>query len=135
MSDYLSIARRMLESRKAMAAGEPVTIVAGIADPCNSIASCHEALDQLVGDPCDVEYVEVVRPDGGRSWVHPDHLDDDLESTDPPDPCPDCNTLELWQTVAGNWRCMKCDPPTVTLIARVVNVMKSTRVDAPDAPR
>lgn len=35
-------------------------------------------------------------------------------------PCPDCGSLELWQSAAGNlfglthgrWRCMKCDPPT-----------------------
>ena len=31
---------------------------------------------------------------------------------DPPDPCPECGTLELWQTLAGNWRCLRCDPPT-----------------------
>ncbi len=28
-----------------------------------------------------------------------------------PDPCPECGTLELWQTMTGRWRCMKCDPP------------------------
>ncbi len=31
---------------------------------------------------------------------------------DPPDPCSECGTLELWQTLAGNWRCLLCDPPT-----------------------
>ena len=31
---------------------------------------------------------------------------------DPPDPCSECGTLELWQTLAGNWRCLRCDPPT-----------------------
>ena len=31
---------------------------------------------------------------------------------DPPDQCPKCGTLELWQTLAGNWRCLRCDPPT-----------------------
>ncbi|NQT39186.1 MAG: hypothetical protein HQ581_16935 [Planctomycetes bacterium] len=30
----------------------------------------------------------------------------------PPDPCSKCGSLELWQTLAGNWRCMRCDPPT-----------------------
>lgn len=30
----------------------------------------------------------------------------------PPDPCPECGSLELWQTLAGNWRCLRCDPPT-----------------------
>ena len=35
-------------------------------------------------------------------------------------PCPECGSLELWQSAAGDlfgltsgrWRCMKCDPPT-----------------------
>ena len=35
-----------------------------------------------------------------------------IEVIDPPDPCPKCGTLELWQTLAGNWRCLRCDPPT-----------------------
>jgi len=33
------------------------------------------------------------------------------DSLNPPDPCPECGTLELWQTLAGNWRCLRCDPP------------------------
>ena len=43
-----------------------------------------------------------------------------LELCNPPDPCPDCGGLELWESVAGdlfgrtpgNWRCLRCDPPT-----------------------
>jgi len=39
---------------------------------------------------------------------------------DPPDPCPECGTLELWLPAAGDlfgktparWRCRRCDPPT-----------------------
>jgi hypothetical protein len=35
-------------------------------------------------------------------------------------PCPECGSLELWQSAAGDllglapgvWRCVKCDPPT-----------------------
>ena len=30
------------------------------------------------------------------------------------EPCSNCGTLELWQTVVGNWRCMRCDPPTTS---------------------
>ena len=39
-----------------------------------------------------------------------------LDSIDPDelDPCPECGTLELWQTLAGNWRCLRCDPPTTS---------------------
>ena len=28
-------------------------------------------------------------------------------------PCSKCNSLDLWQTLSGSWRCMKCDPPTL----------------------
>ncbi len=42
------------------------------------------------------------------------------DAIEPPDPCPKCGTLELWQSVAGDpfgqtpgtWRCVRCDPPT-----------------------
>ena len=27
-------------------------------------------------------------------------------------PCELCGGLELWQSLTGNWRCLKCDPPT-----------------------
>lgn len=27
-------------------------------------------------------------------------------------PCPKCGTLELWETLAGTWKCLRCDPPT-----------------------
>ncbi len=26
--------------------------------------------------------------------------------------CESCGGLELWQSLTGNWRCLKCDPPT-----------------------
>ena len=35
--------------------------------------------------------------------------DDDQEVITPPPPCPKCGSLDLWQTVAGNWRCEHCD--------------------------
>jgi len=44
-----------------------------------------------------------------RSPDDPDGWPNDC--IDPPDPCPDCGSLELWQTRAGNWRCLRCDPP------------------------
>jgi len=31
---------------------------------------------------------------------------------DPPAPCQKCGSLELWETLARNWRCLRCDPPT-----------------------
>ena len=59
----------------------------------------HNAATETVDD-CQPEFVG---PDG---WpvdsIGPDELD----------PCPKCETLELWQTLKGNWRCQRCDPPT-----------------------
>ena len=62
--------------------------------------------------PRDLEYVKLIRPDGGRSWIHRGYANEDFEEIDPPDPCSECGKLELWQTMAGNWRCLRCDPPT-----------------------
>lgn len=55
-----------------------------------------------------------------------------IEVTDPPDPCPKCGTLELWQSLVGNWRCLRCDPPTKArrLRERAAR-MKSDRTDSP----
>jgi len=57
-------------------------------------------------------WTELHRPDGGLSWIHPNHADNDFHAIDLPDPCPTCGTFELWQTLVGNWRCLRCDPPT-----------------------
>ena len=32
-------------------------------------------------------------------------------------PCPLCGTLELWQSMTGDWHCERCDPPTPHAIA------------------
>ena len=39
---------------------------------------------------------------------------DPAEEIDPADliPCPTCGRLELWETLSGTWRCLRCDPPT-----------------------
>ena len=80
-----------------------------------SEATCIEVPDE---DPF-ADWIELARPDGSVSWVHPEHADDGTE-VDPPDPCPQCGGLDLWQSVAsdlyglppGTWRCLRCDPPT-----------------------
>ena len=50
--------------------------------------------------------------------------DEMVDATDPwpedeaePEPCPECRTLEMWETMAGRWRCMKCEPPRVAVWA------------------
>lgn len=48
------------------------------------------------------------------------------EIIDPPDPCPVCNGLELWQDAAGGWHCLTCSPPRRSgeLLARVANIRR-----------
>jgi hypothetical protein len=36
------------------------------------------------------------------------------EVIDPP-ACPRCGLLEMWETAAGTWRCLRCDPPKVAI--------------------
>jgi hypothetical protein len=38
-------------------------------------------------------------------------LDEPVEEIVPPPACRQCGSLELWQTLAGTWRCLRCDPP------------------------
>lgn len=55
--------------------------------------------------------VAVEWPTVADRWVDYPEAGKADEVIDPPDPCPECGTLELWQTLAGNWRCLRCDPP------------------------
>lgn len=34
------------------------------------------------------------------------------DTIEPPPPCETCGSLELWQSMAGTWQCLGCDPPT-----------------------
>ena len=58
--------------------------------------------------------------------------DEGIEVIDPSDPCPKCGTLELWQSLAGNWRCLRCDPPTKARRQRERAArLKTDRTDSP----
>jgi len=39
--------------------------------------------------------------------------DSDEFATPLPPSCPTCDLWEMWQTLAGTWRCQHCDPPIV----------------------
>ena len=53
---------------------------------------------------------------------------------DPPEPCPDCGSLELWQSFDDDWRCQKCSPPTksrelakkASELRRLAKILKTT---------
>ncbi len=68
-------------------------------------ANLQWANDELVDEP------------GKHPATERIHLESPLvESIDVDElaPCSICGTLELWQTLAGNWRCLHCDPPTTS---------------------
>jgi hypothetical protein len=75
----------------------------------------HAALDRLEGDPrFSTDVMEALRA-AAAQWADDPEADQtgvSIEAIDPPDACPECGTLELWQSLAGNWRCLRCDPPT-----------------------
>jgi len=52
---------------------------------------------------------------------------------DPPAPCPECAGLELWQSMADNWRCLRCDPPTKA--RRLRKLAARLKIDRTDSPR
>jgi hypothetical protein len=61
------------------------------------------------GDPGDPDHAELV--DRGERGLA---AEEDVIPADVP-PCPRCGLLELWQTLAGDWRCLRCDPPTTAI--------------------
>jgi hypothetical protein len=85
-------------------------------DPTDATQVWQAALDRLEGDPVfPPDVMEGLRAADARWADDPEagETDEAIEVIDPLDPCPECGTLELWQTLAGNWRCLQCDPPTM----------------------
>ncbi len=82
----------------------------------DAAAVWQAALDRLESDPLfPPDVMEDLRAADAVWADYPEagELEDEgIEVIDPPDPCAECGTLELWQTLAGNWRCLRCDPPT-----------------------
>ena len=81
------------------------------------------------------------RPDatGRLGWESPESprcwggstFEDLLE---PPPACDECGSLELWETLAGTWRCLHCDPPTtaIRLLEQAAAIRR--REGKPDPP-
>ena len=87
---------------------------APVIDLTDAAAVWKAALNRLEGDPLFApDVMEALRAADAR-WdeLKPDNAQDSIEVIDPPAPCPNCGTLELWQSLAGDWRCLRCDPPT-----------------------
>lgn len=60
------------------------------------------------------ELLAILRPRTDGSAIDlTDQAGETDEAIAPPDPCPECGSLELWETLTGRWRCLKCDPPTI----------------------
>jgi len=45
-------------------------------------------------------------------------------------PCPTCGTLELWQSMTGDWRCERCDPMTrgLAFVERAERIRQRTNL-------
>ncbi len=74
-----------------------------IANKVEVLAEIRRLDIQVASDSCD---------DGGHAELPPPDPPD-LETIDAGtlEPCPLCNSLELWQDGKGNWRCQHCEPP------------------------
>lgn len=86
------------------------------------------AVDQLVDDPeWPPDLIEALRSavprwsdDPGATPASvatlPKQAQDGEELTEIEwhEPCKQCGSLGLWETVGGSWRCLHCDPPTAS---------------------
>ena len=75
--------------------------------PRDTATTSPAASEQLSGNPptCNAATEHDLGPSGPDGW--PVNCVDPNELT----PCPECDTLELWQSLAGNWHCHNCNPP------------------------
>lgn len=58
--------------------------------------------------------LEQEQPDPAPDWqrMFSENRDDMVEvDLDDVTACTTCGSLELWQTIKGQWRCQHCDPP------------------------
>jgi hypothetical protein len=81
----------------------------------DAAAVWQSALDRLEGDPLFPPHLMEALRAADSQWADDTEAGEAGESTevsDPPAPCPECGTLELWESLAGDWRCLRCDPPT-----------------------
>jgi hypothetical protein len=86
------------------------------------------AKDPLAGTIFEGKWIEKMNQDGSLCWERPgvEHF----EVIDPPDPCPKCNSLELWQNVLGDWRCMICEPHILSLrLLRRVEIIRAKKTN------
>ena len=118
MGSYLDVAREVLAARSPEL------------DLTDATAVWQAALDRLEGDPFfPAEVIEAMRSADVR-WA-----DNALAGyADSPDPCAVCGSLELWETLAGNWRCRRCDPPTrAEQLRKDAARLRRGRTDSPKA--
>jgi hypothetical protein len=86
-------------------------------DLTNATEVWRASLRRLEGDPRFPPNVMAALRVANAQWGDDLELtesDESIEIIAPPDPCSQCGTLELWQSMAGNWRCLQCDPPTAS---------------------
>ena len=102
---------------------------APVVDPPHAAAVWHAALDRLESDPMFPSNVMKSLWAADVQWKDETVWENSIE---PPDPCPECGTLELWQTLAGNWRCLRCDPPTKA--RRLLELAARLKLTAQDRP-
>jgi hypothetical protein len=105
-------AEPMVRDRPAAEALAPVEVAA---KPAEVASATGDVLSEVESAEC------IERPDasGRMGWEPPDLAEwqrwwahsmfEDLP--EPPPPCSKCGSLELWETTAGTWRCVHCDPP------------------------
>jgi len=67
--------------------------------------------DQIPGRSEQGKYLVEQHADHGQDVHLILQLDSWEEAIDPPPPCPQCGSLELWETLIGTWRCLRCDAP------------------------
>jgi hypothetical protein len=83
-------------------------------------------------DPDAGQWIERTGPDGQLSYVRLGVADTHVIEPDALTQCQTCAGQDMWQTLAGNWRCTGCDPPTTAQRLRVDAAQLRTRPHSRD---
>lgn len=117
--------------------GEPLTVTKSTGqEPTAEVAS---ATGDALAAVESAEWIQ--RPDatGRWGWESPESKRCRGDSTfeelpEPPPPCSNCGSLELWETPAGTWQCLYCDPPTTAIRLLEQAAATRRRHSRPDPP-
>lgn len=91
---------------KQVLARHKAALLSILAPPVDEEREAIQWLDRLSPVEADRIVDEAV-----RHWERGVETGDWDQAVDQPPPCTKCGSMDFWQNLVGEWRCLSCDPP------------------------